>query len=238
MPTPTYTVTCTRNRPIARDIWEFAFTKPAGFTFKPGQFVLFDVPLLDNPADVQTRAMSIGTAPGEDELVFVAKMMPGGRISRYIEVALLPGGTMTMKGPFGLFVLDPTTTKEYLFISTSTGVAPFRSQMIATLADGDRRRMDLIFGVRSEEDLFWREELESLAQKHENVHLHIALSAPSDAWHGHRGRVQTLVPLIVPDFSKKVIYACGSPEMTKDIKKLAMEEWRVMKEDLHVEGYI
>lgn len=238
MPIPTYTVACTRNERIADDVYELRFVKPAGFTFKPGQFVLFSVPLIDRPDDVQTRALSLASLPTEDELRFVAKLKPGGRVSRWIAESLEPGSTIPMQGPFGFFLLDQETTKDYLFIATSAGIGPFRSQIATALSGGDRRRMDLVFGVRSEQDLFWVEELTALTQRYENCFLHLALSSPSDRWAGHRGRVQTLVPLIAPDVSERSVYVCGNPDMTTELKSLCLEAWKVPKEDLHVEGYL
>ena len=125
-----------------------------------------------------------------------------------------------------------------VFIATSTGIAPFRAQIIDACESGFHQRIDVIFGVRSEEDLFWEKEMELMTQKYENVFVHFALSAPSESWTGHRGRVQTLVPLIIKDFSRKTVYVCGSPDMTKDVKQLCLEEWKIEKKDLHVEGYI
>lgn len=238
MPIPTHTVTCTHKALIARDIYELRFTKPAGFSFKPGQFVLFRLPLIDKPDDVQTRAFSIASSPDEAELLFAMKMKEGGRASRWIEEVVEVGKAADMQGPFGFFTLNSQSPKEYLFVATSTGIAPFRSQAISVLAAGEKRRIDLIFGVRSEEDLFWKEEMESLTKKYENFFLHLALSQPSDAWTGHKGRVQTLAPLIAPDFSRKNIYVCGSPEMTKDLKEICLNMWSVPKEDIHIEGYI
>lgn len=238
MPVPTYQVTCTKNELIARDVYDIRFTKPEGFTFAAGQFVLFDVPLIDKPDDIQTRAFSLASTPAESELVIVAKMKEGGRASRWIAEQLAVGSEVTMKGPFGNFKLDTQTDKDYLFVATSTGVGPFRSQIITALQGGDKRRMDLIFGVRAEEDLFWKEEFESLSQRYGNFFLHIALSGPGDAWTGHRGRVQTLVPHVAKEFFRKHIYVCGSPNMTKDVKQLCLEDWGVQKQDLHVEGYI
>jgi NAD(P)H-flavin reductase len=238
MPVPSHIVSCTKNVLIAREIYDFRFTRPKEMTFKPGQFVLFDVGLIENPADIQTRALSIASHPSEDELIFVAKMKEGGRASRWIMEKLQVGDTVRMQGPFGNFLLDQTTPKEYLFIATSTGVAPFRSQIMDMLRRGDTRRIDLVYGVRSEEDVFWKDELTALTQKYDNFFLHIALSKPSDSWKGHVGRVQTLVPMIVKDFSNKCVYVCGSPDMTKELKQTCLEQWGIQKGDLHVEGYI
>jgi ferredoxin-NADP reductase len=238
MPVPTFTVRCTRVLKIARDIYEFALTKPPGFTFKAGQFVLLEIPLVENAEDFQPRALSIASAPSESELLFVVKLLNGGRLSRFVAEVMNPETELTMKGAFGAFVLRPENPKDYLFVGTSTGIAPFRSQIIDAREKGEVRRMDVVFGVRSEEDLFWKEHFEGLAQKHPNVFVHFALSGASAEWKGHRGRVQTLVPLIAKDLSAKSLYICGSPPMTKEMKELALQHWGMGKEDVHGEAYI
>ncbi|MBI3332264.1 FAD-dependent oxidoreductase [Candidatus Peregrinibacteria bacterium] len=238
MPIPTHTIRCTKNERIAKDVYDVRFTKPEGFTFKAGQFVLFDVALIEKPTDMQTRALSIASLPDEHELGFIVKLKPGGRMSRWIAEVLKAGMEAKMKGPFGNFVLDRTTDKEYFFIATSAGVAPFRPMIVEALKAGEMRKIDLVFGVRSEEDLFWEQELAVLAKEHKNFSLHIGLSQPNESWKGHRGRVQTLAPAIAKDFSKKNVYICGSPDMTNELKKISLEEWGIEKKDLHVEGYI
>lgn len=249
MPVPNYIVECVSNERIARDVYEFRFQKPAGMNFKSGQFILFDVPLIEKTDDIQTRALSIASAPSENDLLFVAKMKEGGRVSRWIEEVLTPGTRARMQGPFGNFTIkEEDATRDLLMIATSTGVAPFRSHImelaekcdviLRSSAERHEGRIDLVFGVRSEEDLFWKVELEQLAQKTENFFLHFALSNPTDGWSGHRGRVQTLVPLIAQDISTRTVFVCGSPDMTKEVKSLALTEWNVPKERLHVEGYI
>ena len=238
MPVPSYILTCTDNTRIARDVYEFRFTRPGEWTFRAGQFVLFDVALPENPVDIQTRAFSIASAPLENDLLFVAKLKEGGRASRWIAESLKFGSQVRTQGPFGNFLVQKEHPKDLLFIATSTGVAPFRSQIIDILESDPSKKIDLIFGVRAEEDMFWKEEFEKLAQKHENFFVHVPLSKPSDTWAGHRGRVQAVIELIVKDFSNKNVYVCGSPEMTKELKQLCLENWGIEKKDLHVEGYI
>lgn len=238
MATPTYTVGCTYIERIARDVYELRFAKPEGFTFIPGQFILFDVPHPDNNDDIQARAYSIASTPDESELMFGIKLTPGGRASRWLEEKVKVGTKVVMKGPFGFFTVKPEDTKDLLFVGTSTGIAPFRSQLVHLLKKGDLRQMDLIYGVRSEEDVFWVEELTKLCQDHENFNLHLAFTQPSEAWAGYKGRVQTIVPLLQKDLALRSIYVCGSPIMTKELKQLCLEQWGVQKAQLHVEGYI
>jgi len=233
-----YQMTCTFNAPIARDVHEVRFKRPKEFTFKPGQFVLMDTPLVENPADIQPRAYSIASTPADDEVLLIFRLTPGGRASRFIVEVLRPGMAVTMKGAFGFFTLNPEKDKDYLFIATSTGVAPFRSQVQSLVASNDKRTVDLVFGVRSEEDLFWYDELVKLSQLHPQLSLHMTLTQPTGDWKGHTGRVQTIVPKIVRDFTSKTLFACGSPAMTKEVKELALTHWGMAKQDLHVEGYI
>jgi ferredoxin-NADP reductase len=234
MVTRSYTVGCIRNRLIARDTWEFLLEKPAGFSFQPGQFLLFKVPLVEDPSDVQPRAFSIASAPGEDGLLFVAKMKRGGRASRWIAELLKEGTKVTMQGPFGNFLLQQSD-HPILLIAASTGVAPFRSMLVQQRAESEKRKVDLIFGMRGEEDIFW---IDELAKHIPREQIHVTLSQPSDAWTGHRGRVQSLLPSAVPDLAQRSVYVCGNPDMTKELKQLCLDMWGVAKERLHVEGYI
>jgi ferredoxin-NADP reductase len=237
MPVPTHTVACTGKRLIAKDVYEVTFVKPAGFAFKAGQFVLWDVPLVDAPADIQPRAYSIASAPSEHELLFLIKLTPGGRLSRYLVEVLEPGTQMTMKGPFGFFTLKPEHDEEIVLVATGSGLAPFRAHLMELTQAGDKRRCDVIFGVRHAEDLFWTDLLQDFARKFDNVFVHVALTQPTDDWTGHRGRVQTLLPQIVKDVATKRVYACGSPDMTKDVKTMLLG-MGMTKDKVHVEGYI
>lgn len=238
MPIPRHDIVCTKKELIAKDTYELRFTRPENWTFKTGQFVLLDVPLLDNPADIQTRAYSIGSTPGEEDILLAVKLKHGGRSSTWIENAVDVGTHATMQGPFGNFVLPSVSHKPYLFLATGAGVAPFRAQILELLSRDEPHAIDLIFGVRDEAELFWIDEFETLSRAHERFSFHQTLTRGADSWTGHRGRVQTLARLVAPDVANRIVYACGNPDMTKEVKPLALEQWGVPKQDLHIEGFI
>lgn len=239
MPTPSHTLRCLRKELIARDTYELFYERPAGMTFKAGQSVLWQVPLVGDPTDIQPRAYSIASGPDEPELRFAIRLKEGGRLSRYLVEKIEPGTMMTMVGPFGLFTLKhDSPPPSYLFIATGTGLAPFRSHLLELASRGYQGRIDVIFGVREEQDLFWKEEMERWSQMFANCFCHFALSQPTPEWKGHKGRVQTLIPLIIPDLQTRSIYICGNPTMTKDLKVHCLEQWGVPKEHLHIEGFI
>ena len=238
MPIPRHDIVCTEKKLIAKDTYQLRFTRPEQWSFKAGQFVLLDVPLVENPADIQTRAYSIGSEPDEADILLAVKLKAGGRSSTWVEKTLAEGMHATMQGPFGNFVLPATSHKPYLFLATGAGVAPFRAQIRELLRRDEPHAIDLVFGVRTEDELFWTEEFEALAKTHERLSLHVTLTRPHDGWTGHRGRVQALAPLVAPDLAQRIVYACGNPDMTKEVKPLALEHWGVPKQDLHVEGFI
>lgn len=237
MPTPSYTVPCLHHQQLAPDIYEFRLQKPEGLLFKAGQFVLFDVPLLDNPEDIQTRAFSIASAPHEEELLFVAKLIEGGRASTWIEQSLREGSEVRLQGPFGRFLLSESD-RDRVFICTSSGNAPFRSMILDELHKESQQQLHLVFGTRHDEDLFWIEECETLAKEHENFHFHATLSQPSESWDGLKGRVQEVIPHCIENIASCDVYVCGNPAMTDSVKEVALGQWNVPKEQMHIEGYI
>ena len=238
MPIPRHTITCTEKKLIAKDTYQLRFTRPENWTFKAGQFVLLDVPLLENLQDIQTRAYSIASEPGEKDILLAVKLKAGGRSSMWVEQAVIEGMHATMQGPFGNFVLPHVSHKPYLFLATGAGVAPFRAQIKELLRRDEQHSIDLIFGVRTEEELFWIDEFETLSKEHERFSFYQTLTRGPDDWKGHRGRVQTLAPLLAPDLAQRIVYACGNPDMTKEVKPLALEQWGIPKQDLHIEGFI
>lgn len=238
MPTPASTARCVRHRKIADGTFEFSLQRPDGFAFKAGQFVMFSVPLVDHPSDVQNRAFSIASAPSEPELLFVAKIKEGGRAGRWISEMLKEGDDVTFQGPLGNFTLSESGESKLLFLATTSGIAPLRSQIVEALHQGDVRPMDLFFCVRNDEDLFWIRELEEIARKHANVHVHVSLSQPSAEWTGLAGHVQDVASRVISDLPERSIYVCGGPEMVKCVRTEALEKWKIPKERIHSEDYV
>lgn len=238
MPTPTFTIRCLRNDRIAQSVHEMRFTKPEGFSFAPGQFVLFSVPSLNDPSDVQPRAYSIASTPDEKELLFVIKLKAGGRAGMWVEQHLKEGMDVKMQGPMGVFSFDPEWEGGSLFVCTGVGIAPFRSMVLSALGRAYAKSMDLCIGCYSQEHLFWLDTFQRLAAQHGNFRFHVALSDPREPWEGNRGYVQSIVPHVVPDFAQRSIYACGNPVMTVAVKELALGVWGIPKNRFHMEGYV
>ena len=238
MPTPSFTCKCIRNDSIAEGIHEIEYTKPDGLVFIEGQFLLLDVPLIDNPKDIQPRAYSIASSPDDETLLLVIKLVEGGRASTWVKEELKPGVSSRVQCPFGKFILDSDTQKEFMMMCTSTGIAPFRSQLRTILPKGESRKIDLFFGLLNERELFWEDELKELAEQYPNFSYHISVGDLESSFDGFKGYVQQHAAQVISDFSNKQIYICGAPIMAKAVKEEAINTWGVAKEDVHMEGFI
>ncbi len=72
---PVYSLKLKRPSEVAERTLEFRFEKPAGMTFKAGQFM--DLTLLDPPetdTEGNTRGFSINSAPDAPELTFTTRL--------------------------------------------------------------------------------------------------------------------------------------------------------------------
>lgn len=234
----TFTTVCFQKKLIAPLMYELRLEKPAEFVFKPGQFVLFDVPLPDDLDDVQPRAYSIASAPFERDLLFIIKLVRNGRASRWIENTIDVGTAIRMQGPFGAFMLDMETPKPYLFVATGTGVAPFRSQILWSLEERrDARPLHLLFGVLTPEDLFWEDAWTRLEQEHPNFHAHVSFLSGDRDRHGESGSIQDRLPRILRTIPSPSISICGAPATVRETKEQCLA-LGVPRTDIHCESYV
>ena len=238
MPIPAFSIQCTRNEVIADGIHELAFTKPDNLQFEAGQFLLVDVPLIDNPEDIQPRAYSIASSPKDDHILLAIKLVEGGRASTWVRDVLKPGMDVRIQCPLGMFTLNRETPKDYMWMCTATGIAPFRSFLRTYASELASHKIDLFFGLLHEKELFWKKELDKFSEQYPNFSYYVCASQPSTSWKGFQGFVQEHATEAITDFSKKQMYLCGSPLMTKAVKDIAINEWAVPKEDVYMEGFI
>lgn len=238
MSVPSFTTTCVRKKLIAPQVYELRLRKPDDFRFRPGQFVLFDVPHPTDPSDVQPRAYSIASTPSESDLHFVIKLVPGGRASRWIEECVVVGTPFRLQGPFGRFTLDRDTAKAYLFVGTGTGVAPFRSQVRWSLQEeGDRRSMHLLIGVVQKRDLFWENEWQALEEAYANLHVHASFLSGEADWHGEVGTIADRLLPLLQHANQVSVYICGAPDLVASVRRECLERYGVPRVDVHVESY-
>ena len=160
---------------------EFTLVDSDEFRFIPGQFVSIVQPKPDGR--VHTRAYSLASAPSADNrFELCLNRVPGGIFSGPL-FELKPGETVEMKPPLGMFVLRQPP-RDSLLIATGTGIAPFRSMLLANLKE-DSPQFILLFGVRYESHLMYRSEFEGMALGYPRFRFWPTLSRPERDWPPH-----------------------------------------------------
>lgn len=205
---------------FSNNTFELKYRCPKEFSFIPGQFITmtFEGNIV--------RAYSI-VAKEEDALVLLVNTNPGGVASKYFDKVQV-GSEINIKGPYGIFALKQSVLKK-VFISTSTGVAPFISMVNALASSKQKLPFTLYFGERYLTDDYvssfylkpilndprfkyfrciTRETPENLKQFLESGHNPLT----------REGRVTKVVFEEEYNFIDTEFYLCGSKEMIFDVK--------------------
>jgi NAD(P)H-flavin reductase len=175
----------------------------AGITFKPGQLIN-----IHGRSHLEDRSYTVCSGDRDEHLTVLFRLIPGGVLTPQL-VRLKPGDPIRISGPYGEFTVRDAT-RPLVFFATGTGVAPCRAYM-RSHAGLD---ITLAHGVRTREDLFYRETFARL-------NYHPCLSADPDAPGVFHGRVT--------DFARRRIfppdahyYLCGANEMIYEVREILL----------------
>lgn len=233
----TYCSTVHTKTLVANNILHLTTTKPDGFTYVPGQFVLWQVPDASG-STLQPRAYSIASHPSQNQIDYIFKYEAGGRASEWIQHTVAVGTPITFQRAMGTFCLPQSLPDSLVFVATSTGIAPIASILQELVNLSYKGEVLVLFGVRTEQDLFWQVALQQLVVALPAATLLITLSKPSVDWQGEAGRVQVQLANYKQLVASSTVYACGNPVMTKEVKTWCTDTLGIPKKSIHIEGFI
>ena len=217
MPFQTFTARLAQSRPLSgvTKNLEFEMQNIPRFGFVPGQWLSLKHTKSDG--EEITRAYSIASPPGENNrFALCLNRVQDGFMSNFL-CDMQEGDEISGQGPFGDFILRPPM-RDTIFIATGTGIAPFRSMLHWLVADPSRhenRKLWLLFGSRTEQDIYYHEEFLQLERDHANFDYLPTLSRGALDWQGLRGYVQEHVPGIVAGRTDMHAYICGLDKMIR-----------------------
>lgn len=202
---------------LAEGVRHFVFEVPdvERLEFAPGQFVSLMHEINGNTI---TRAYSLASAPsGSNRFELCLNCVDDGHLSPYL-FAMQPGGDITMGAPLGTFVIRQPP-RDSILIATGTGITPFRSYLQAYLPQGSPG-FTLLFGVRYESHLLYREEFEAMIRKYPQFRFWPTLSRPGEAWTGRAGHVQVHLKEAIGERRDLDFYICGLKPMVDDVRAM------------------
>jgi NAD(P)H-flavin reductase len=232
--------TVTSFRMLTPTVFELKFRPDHPIEFKGGQFVSVMIPGAGPKGRNLRRAYSIASPPENpntsiQEIELCVKIVDGGSGSTYLS-KLRPGDQFEAAAPYGAFVYQTSSERNACFISTGTGVAPFRSIVFSKdYQAAPPKKAWCLFGARTEDEILYDDEFSKVS----DVEWVTCVSRPTPEFKGFKGRVTDILRNMEKDFPWKEtdFYLCGNGAMITETKDFLMNEKGVEKSALLLEVY-
>lgn len=205
-------------RPLALKTWELTLEPEnhPGLKFEAGQFAWLNVG--HSPFSLYENPFSISSAPGAgNQLQFMIKEL--GDFTRGIG-RIKTGTKAHIDGPHGNLTLAGSDQPGVALIAGGVGLAPLLGILRQLHLERDSRPTTLVYGNRVEEQIAYRDELETLAEEHGTRIVHV-LSEPPDGWTGPTGMIDSdLIEATfnAPEMKSWLYVVCGPPAMMESVE--------------------
>lgn len=209
-------------------------TKPSGFDFLPGQFARIGLPSEAQTQPTIWRAYSMVTHPSEPVLEFLSVTVPNGQFSPQL-ASRKPGDALWVeKAPFGFLTLERFAPAKTLWlVATGTGLSAYLPMLKEPSIWTQFEKVVLVHGVRQENELTYRQELENLAQTNPAlIYLPVFSQTPWQAGRQEPSRITTAYArgelekaadqALDPETAR--IMLCGNPEMVTEMRAMLSEK--------------
>ncbi len=224
--------TVIENTQITKDVYILKVKLDKNIEFKAGQFVNIEIPF---EGGKKMKSYSVASSSiQKNVLEFCIKKIPGGLGSTYLYNTFL-GQKLNLLGPFGAFIIKDHE-KDAIFVATGTGIAGVKPMIEHLLESGYKKKMYLIFGVRYEEDIYYKDLFEEFARKHKNFIFVPTLSKPGNRWKGEKGYVQNWIKEKI-NYTGHHVYICGLIPMVDAVTKVC-SDLGFPQDHIHMEKYV
>lgn len=209
-------ITLIKKVPLTHDVFELHYDFGKKVDMKPGQFITFILP------GIWGRSYSILDTQ-ENIVKLTIKRRSSDNGGRWGSIALCDaevGDVFKAVGPAGHFVLQENSSAK-CFIGTGTGIVPLYNQIISALKSWENYLIHLLFGVRTQADVFYTQELEKLAAENANFTFSVYISR-EDIDGYKKGYVTHELSKDTTDTYKE-FYICGMPDMIESCKEQLLQ---------------
>ncbi|MCA0176177.1 MAG: 2Fe-2S iron-sulfur cluster binding domain-containing protein [Proteobacteria bacterium] len=205
-----------------------------GMRYWPGQYLM----LGDPDGGVPLRSYSIANAPRVDgELVLQITRQDEGNTSGWVHESLHPGTRVSLNGPYGTFIGDPSVETPVLCLAAGSGLAPILSLAEAALRRSYSEPVTLMMSAATHADLYDAGLMAWWAARHRNFRYRPTVTRePPQNDKVLQGRIPALLPTLFKDLSRHSLFVAGSPAFVEDCVNAA-KALGAKPELTHTEGY-
>ena len=205
----------------------FTLELPSSGNFKAGQH--YDVRLTAPDGYQAQRSYSLASSPGDTNLIEIAiELIDDGEVSSYFHDSVEPGEMIEIRGPIGgHFTWEPSHTKSSIFVAGGSGIAPIISMLRHRFTVKNNAPVLLLFSVRTEDDILYREELERMFDNDPSLHVVTTITrGTSKDWIGNTRRIdQGMIDsaLVNTGVKPESAYVCGGSGFVESIADILLD---------------
>ncbi|MBA2127000.1 oxidoreductase [Hyphomicrobium methylovorum] len=200
--------------------------------YLPGQYADILVPGIVDRA----RSYSFSQSPANEkpnQVSFFIRKVKNGQFTEWLHGDNHVGHPIVLDGPHGNFYLRKPEGPIVL-IAGGSGLAPMRALMQQITAEGVKSPVTLIFGARTQQDLYCSEEIAEFSSAMNGNFKYIPVLSVEKNGEGWQGAVGNCPDAITPemiDGKSSHAYLCGPPLMIDAaidrLKAMGLEENRI-----------
>jgi glycine betaine catabolism B len=213
-------------------IIEVVFNKPE-INFRPGNYIVFYLDVNDPKGNY--RDFSIVSSPTEED-IRIACRLTGSVFKRKLS-SLKPGDKVTVKGPFGNFLLDEK--RDIIMIAGGIGITPFMSMIKYVVDLNLGTKITLFYSNRTPEEIPFKSKFDEIYQTNRNIKLVYTITNPLESkkpWNGNKGFIDSNMIKYNTSINNKLFYICGPPGMVEAMSAL-LKSMNIKEEDIKIENF-
>ena len=213
-------------RPKRKFSWRAGLPATPSLAWRAGQYLFLTIPTINPDTRGVTRYFTISSAPFEDHIAITTRIIEKPSTFKKSLMKLKTGDEIEANGPDGDFVInDPK--RNLIFIAEGIGITPFHSILLDLAHKNLKSSISLLY-VTHDENIVFKEELESLKNKNPNLKInYFTSSARID---------KTIVKSQLLIVNNPLVFISGPSAFVRTIRDLILDQ-DVEKENIKLDSF-
>lgn len=225
---------------VSKDAYSFFFDRSKfDFDFYPGQYIRMTLSHPNPDERGESRFFSIASPPYEKNYLMITTRIIQSSFKKAL-FNLSAGEAVKVFGPQGGFYITGEEDADLVFLAGGIGITPFHSTLLFAAEKNLLLPMTLFVSFSTVEEVLYKDELEKITEKHENLKVVYTITHPQESqkpWSGETGRIgKEMLEKNLSDIKKPKYYIVGPPKMVEAMEEM-VKELGVPNEQIRIENF-